>query len=163
MEGYTPQVKKPEMEYQFGLPLDEWMSKYGNKHSQRFIPQRQDDGTTKWTVRYIFNQHMRMVWDSNDLFSSGMQQQLPLRPSTAVPAHGTPLSRAAQPPHQSPASAQPTPTPAPTSSEPSNGPKRRTLEEIDAEEEEMDRQVAARREGFREERRRLFEEGSGAF
>lgn len=112
----------------------------------------------------MFSISICMVWDSNDLlFPSGRQQQLPLRPSTAVPAFGT------QPPHQSPASVRPIPTPSPTSSEPSKDPTRRTLEEIEAEEEEIDREeerlreryrvdqerLAARRRALREERRQI--------
>lgn len=79
---------------------------------------------------------------------SERQQQRPSRTSTAVPAFGAPLPK---PPDA-------TLTTAPTPAGPSQGPKKPTLAEIDAEEEELEREaerLSDRRKQLRLERKQF--------
>ena len=51
-------TQKVETQRQIDLSLHDWISEFGNKHRQKFVPRAQEDGTTKWTMRselYIFN------------------------------------------------------------------------------------------------------------
>ena len=90
-------------------------------------------------------------------YSVSSDRQQPSTTGPAVPAFGVPLPKAPQP------TSAPTPTPTRESSQ---GSRKRTLEEIDAEEEEIDREeerLRAEKERLRARRRQLREERKQAY